>query len=60
MSGASFVNFQHISHFILLLTALSIQVFLLGQKNADAKQLFLYLRRQNANWRLQFFLLTLD
>ena len=44
MPGASFVNFEHILHFILLLIAMAIQILLLQQKNTDAKQLFLYLR----------------
>ena len=38
----------------LCLTALTIQIFLLRQRNADAKQLFLYLRRQNTNLLRQF------
>ena len=41
-------------------SALAIQTFLLRQKNADAKQLFLYLHWQTANLCQQFFLLTLD
>ena len=60
MSGAPFVNFELIWHFILLLTALVIQIFLLQQRNADTKQLFLYLCQQNPNLHRQFFLLTLD